>query len=297
MPKPVTNKIILYLLLLFAGIIWGVTFSLARIATEAGHHPLGLTFWQAAGGGTILLIFCVLARQRSPWSFSLLLQMGVVGLCGSVIPGALLFYAAPHVPAGVLAITIALVPILTYAASWLLSIDAFSIKRLLGIVVGFAAILLVMLPESSLPDPSAQWWLVLALIATVFYTIENLYVELRVPESTNVSVLLTGGMFIASMILLPFVLALDVFVQLSLPIDTAEASILSMMLVSSVAYLIYLYLIRQAGAVFASMSGYVITLSGVFWGMLIFNEKHSAFIWLALLLMLLGMFLVSPRQR
>ena len=68
------------------------------------------------------------------------------------------------------------------------------------------------------------------------------------------------------------------------------------MFASSIAYLMYLTIINLAGAVFASMSGYVVTLSGVLWGIVIFNESHSTLIWIALLLMLLGMGLVTPRK-
>jgi len=58
----------------------------------------------------------------------------------------------------------------------------------------------------------------------------------------------------------------------------------------------YLYLIKSSGAVFASMSGYVITLSGVYWGMAFFDESHSSWVWAALLLMLAGMAFVTPRD-
>lgn len=286
----------LYFLALAAGLIWGITFSLARIATEAGRHPLGLTFWQAAGGGTVLLLFCLFGRRMADFSTALIPQMCIVGLCGSVIPGAMLFYAAPHVPAGVLAITIALVPILTYLASWALSIDSFSTVRATGVLLGFLAILLVMLPDSSLPDKTMQLWLILPLLATVFYTFENLYVDRYVAATTNVSVLLTGGMYLAALMLLPFVLWLDAFVTISAPFDRVDLSIFCMMVVSSIAYLMYLYLIQAAGAVFASMSGYAVTLAGVMWGMLIFNETHSGWVWTALVLMLAGMLLVTPRE-
>ena len=83
----------------------------------------------------------------------------------------MLFYASPHVPAGILAITVATVPLLTYAGSVLVRIDALSARRVLGIVVGFFAMLLLVTPESSLPDPSMAPWVGLALLASVLYSI------------------------------------------------------------------------------------------------------------------------------
>ena len=37
-------------LLLGLGTMWGASFSMAKIATTAGAHPLGLLLWQAGGG-------------------------------------------------------------------------------------------------------------------------------------------------------------------------------------------------------------------------------------------------------
>ena len=54
-----------YLWLLVMGVFWGSTFSLAKIATEGGAHPVGLSFWQGALGCGFILILC-LARRRPP---------------------------------------------------------------------------------------------------------------------------------------------------------------------------------------------------------------------------------------
>lgn len=303
------KSLFLYLLALSVGLIWGLTFSLARIAAEAGMHPLGLAWWQAMGGGILLLLFTVLTRTPFIGVKSLMIPMLVIGICGSIIPGTLLFYAAGYIPAGVLAITIALVPMLTYAASILFRIDRLSIVRVCGVVLGFAAIAIIMLPgsvsgidqsgsynNSTGLNADTQIWIVLALLSCVFYTIENIYVDKIVPQDASMPLLLGGGMLMAALILTPVVFTQGAFVPLSLPFDIAEWSVLAMMAVSAVAYLMFLVLIKKAGAVFASMSGYVVTLSGVFWGVVFFNETHSWFIWIALVLMMLGMLLVTPRK-
>jgi drug/metabolite transporter (DMT)-like permease len=44
------------------------------------------------------------------------------------------------------------------------------------------------------------------------------------------------------------------------------------------------------------MAGYIITVSGVFWGILFFQEVHSSWVWASLILMMGGMALVTPRE-
>ena len=187
-----------------------------RLATEGGARPLGLTFWQTFGGGVMLLAVCTVRRKWPIINRRFLLFYLVVGSFGSVIPGTLFFYAAPHVPAGILAITVATVPLLTYGASWLFRIDRFSVKRVSGIVAGLMAIVLLVAPDTSLPEPAMAGWVLMVL--------------------------------------------------------------------------------KSSGAVFASQAGYVVTLAGVLWGVIIFGETHSGWVWLAMCLIMIGLALVTPRE-
>lgn len=281
--------------MLTAGGIWGITFSLARLATESGAHPLGLTLWQGLGGGLVVLALCAL-RRRWPFERRFSKHYFTLGLIGTALPGALYFYAAPHVPVGILAITIATVPLLTYASTWFLRLEVFAWSRLGGLIAGMAAVVLLMVPESSLPDPAMVVWIPLALLASVSYAAENVYVDNWIPKGADMIALLCGMLFAASLLLLPVVFALDAFVPLHFPFGQTEWAIVAMAFVSSLAYAMYLYTIHLSGPVFASQTGYVVTLSGMFWGIAIFDERHSVWVWLALGLMMIGLGLVTPRQ-
>jgi len=285
-----------YLMVFAIGITWGVTFSLARIATEAGAHPIGLTFWQAIGGFLVLLPICIFRRQLPRLDWQNIKRFTVIALAGTAVPGTLFFYAASHVPAGILAISIALVPMLTYAFAWILGMDKYESRRFMGIVFGFGAILMLSLPDTSLPDPDMVKWMLLALIASVFYTIENLYVDSCIPHGTDLLALLMASLLVATLVLTPVIYLQDAFVMLRYPFQRVEWAIFSMAFVSSAAYVTFLFLVKMSGAVFASMAGYVITLAGVFWGMIFFDESHSVWVWAALVAMLVGMALVTPRE-
>lgn len=284
-----------YVLILLAGSIWGMTFSLARLATESGAHPLGLTLWQGLGGGLVLLMLCLM-RCRWPFEWRFSRHYFALGLIGTALPGALYFYAAPHVPAGILAITIATVPMLTYACAWLLRRELFVWSRLWGLVAGILAVSLLIAPDS-LPDPAMAVWIIIVLFAALSYTAENIYVDSWIPKDTDMLALLCGMLLAASVLILPLVIAMDAFVTLRLPFGQTEWAVVAMALVSSIAYTLYLYTIQLSGPVFASQTGYVVTLAGVFWGIAIFQEQHSVWVWLALILMLIGLGLVTPRRK
>ena len=103
-------------------------------------------------------------------------------------------------------------------------------------------------------------------------------------------------MLITALLISPVIYFQDAFFAISFPFQQFEWVLLSLALVSSAAYVVFLYTVKVAGAVFASMAGYIITISGVFWGILFFQEVHSNWVWSSLILMMVGMALVTPRD-
>jgi drug/metabolite transporter (DMT)-like permease len=75
----------------------------------------------------------------------------------------------------------------------------------------------------------------------------------------------------------------------------AEQALLAISPINLLAYVAYVWLAARAGAVFASQIGYVVTISGVFWGAMLLGERPGPVIWLSLGLMLAGISLVRPR--
>jgi drug/metabolite transporter (DMT)-like permease len=282
-------------LLVSTGSAWGVTFSLARIAASAGAHPIGLTLWQGLLGGLLLLALAAARRRLPPVSRHHLRFYLVCGLLGTVIPSVLYFYAASRVPAGVLSITIALVPILTFAAALLLGIDRLAWGRVTGLLAGLGAVLLIVLPEESLPDPAMAAWVLLAVVSALCYAAEGIYVTLRRPAGGDPAAIVAGMLLMSAAVLIPVVLVTGTFVPLGPSLGAVEWSVIGMVVVNAAAYSVFYHLIQIAGPVFATQMGYVVTVAGVAWGIVIFGEQHSAWVWGALVLMLAGLVLVRPQ--
>ena len=295
MPTVFKRNLLPYAIVLVVGVTWASTFSLAKIATANGAHPIGLGFWQALGGALIMLGICGVRKTWPKINQTTLFRIVVIALLGTALPGTLYFYAASRVPSGIISLTIAIVPLLTYAAALCFRAEVFSWLRLAGVGCGFLGIILIAQPEA-LPDPKMLPWVGLALVCAVCYTSENMFVELCVPNDTNMEGLLLGGLFVSSILLIPFLMVTDSFVPLQFPFGPTEWSVSIIAIINCISYLAFLYLIQNYGAVFASFMGYVITLAGVGWGITLFAEEHSVFVWLTLGLLLIGMVLVKPRS-
>ena len=283
-----------WLLILIGGGSWGITFSLAKMATDLGAHPLGLTMWQGVLGGAAILIYNIMRRMPVPLDAPHLWFYLVCGLLGTAVPGTMFFYAADHVPAGVLSIVIALVPMMAFAIAAALGIDRISPLRVLGVALGLAAIVLMIAPETSLPEPGLVPWLLLVAAAALCYAIENNYIALRKPAATDSITLLCGMLIVAGLLLAPVVASTGTFVPLTFALGTVELCVIAMALINVLSYGMFVYLVTITGPVFASQMAYTVTISGVFWGIVIFGEQHSPWVWASLVFMLAGLALVKP---
>ena len=283
-----------YLLLLLMGVLWGLALSLAKIGVEAGGHPVGMGLWQVVTSSTLLLLLLLLRGRRLPLRGDIARFGLVCGGAGVAFPAIALFWCALYLPAGVVAIAFASMPLFTYLLSAMLGIEPAHRRRLLGVGIGLAAMALLVLPDSALPEPGLAPWVLLALVASVSMSIENTYAGGFRPPGTGSMELSFVRQATAALMLAPLAFATGTTVAVVEPWGVAQYAATGNGLLSGTAFTILLYVIRTAGPVFASQTAYVITLAGVAWGMILFGETHSFYIWSALLLTLLGISLVRP---
>ena len=285
-----------FVLLLIVGCTWGLSFSLVKILTGFGAHPLALTMANAAMGGGLLLVYCRIRRSPVPLNRDHLVFYLVAGGLGSALPSSAFYWAAPHLPAGVLAIIIGLVPLITYVVVLILRIEGFDGRRLVGLALGFAAVAAIIAPEDGLPDPGAVIWVLVALIIPFSYAMEDVFVAQRRPARGDSVALVCGMMFASAALLAPLVAIGGTAATLLPRWDEILPWMVATTVVSLFAYVLFLELLRRAGPVYASQVGYVITGAGIGWGIVLFDERHSIWIWLAVAMLFSGLTLVKERR-
>ena len=282
-------------LLLAIGIAWGATPSLARIIGQFGDSPVGLTLWQAIGGGILLLLIAIVRRRALPLDRAHLVFYLFCGVAGTVLPTIMIFTVAPNLPAGILAMLLTTVPLMTYTLGITCGIDRVAAGRLFGLLLGIGAVGLLFIPNEANAAMLPIRWIALALLIPVAYSLENIFVALRRPSNTDSLTLLTGMMLISTVILAPIAGVSDSYVRLHFPFGAVEWAMLAMILINVICYAVFLYLITATGPVFAAQAGYSVMIFGVGWGMYLFDEQHTMWIWVAFALMLIGMALVRER--
>ena len=264
MSSPV--RLLPWLGLLLMGVLWGLSFSFTRMAVENGGTPLGIAFWQTIISSVILLCFSSLRGRHFTLRLHHIGPFIIIALLGVALPSVAFYIAASRVPSGVLAITVTLVPILTYCMALGLRIEAFSIMRISGVLFGTIAILLLVLPANSLPDTAATPWVLLACLSSLCYAAENIYLARRTISDIEPIRIACGMNLMAIVLLGPLTLAFDQMFLPALPFSVMEWSVIGLGGITAIAYTLYVLTVKRSGPVFASQVGYIVTISGVFWG-------------------------------
>ncbi len=282
-------------MLLTIGIGWGSTQALGKIAASTGYPPLGLVFWQLVVCTCVLGAMTLLRGKALPLTARALQFYVVVAVLGTIVPGLTFYISVAKLPAGIMSIIISTVPMIAFPIGLMLGAEQFSWKRLFGLALGLAGVLMIALPDASLPDPAMAAFLPVALIGPLFYALEGSYVA-RVGTAGMDAVQAMFGSSVAGAILIaPLMWAMGqgfMITQLGAP----EMALIGSSALHAILYASFVYLAAHAGAVFATQTGYIVTASGMIWAAVILGERFSPLVMLAAAVLLCGIALVRPKM-
>ena len=285
-----------FLILIILGLGWGLSFTLGKIAITAGGTPIGLTFWQSLFSGLILLAYVFFRHGKIIIPKIMFLPIVIITFLSVVIPNIIFYACIEHLDAGVLSISVSVIPLFTYLIAMGLRMDKFKVRRVIGLITGFCALLILILPENSLPDKRDIPWVLLALNCALCYALENIYIDRLALQNFGPIRLVCAVSFVSAIITFLLSLVMDQFFILQPTNLYLFISTLGLGFISATAYSIFIYLIGRAGSVFSSQVGYLVTFFGVVWGIIILGESHSVFVWISLAMIMMGIFLVQPKQ-
>jgi len=291
------ERLIPIVALVILGATWGLTMPLTKIAVSTGHHALGLVVWELVVAVLVLTLVMVIRRRPLRYRWVHLRMFVFISLFGNLLPTTMWFVTAVHLPSGILAIILSLVPMFSLPVALSLGLERFQWIRLIGVLCGAAAIVLLIGPETSLPDPSKIGYVLLALVGPLCYGIEgNGVAKMGLGGLDSVQMLLGASLFSLT-IATPLALATGQWMDITHPWGDAEYALLATSILTTLAYAGYVWLVGQAGSVFAAQVSYLVTGFGIVWSILFLAEVYSGWVWLSLGLMLVGLFMVQPRAK
>ncbi|MGB7262899.1 MAG: DMT family transporter [Albidovulum sp.] len=283
--------------LIVIGALWALTFPLTKIAVSAEYRAFGLIFWSSLIALIALAPVLVVRGRGLPMSAAGLWRYAFLGLCGTVFPSAASYTAAQHLPSGVLALCMALVPIFALPLALMLGTDRVTPGRMLGLGLGLVGVLLILLPDAALPEMAAVLFIPLALLAAFFYAAEGAVLGRIGGAGLDPFQLFFGASVVSVVLALPIAWITGTLVIPTRPYGGADLAVLVSGFANVICYVGYVWLIARAGSVFSAQVAYVVTGFGLLWSMLLLGETYSVWVWAAFALIFGGVLLVQPRPR
>lgn len=283
-------------LLVLAAAIYGAIFPVNRLAAEALWPPIGFAFLQSLLAGVAVLAVLVLRREAFPLGTSHLVTYLVIGGLVVGLPVGILVSAAAHLDASVLTLVLCLSPILTLLIGALAGRERFDRSTFFGMVLGTAGIALIAMPDAGIIDTDAIGWFLLALLAPVMFATANNCAKWLRPAGASSAAMAAGTLFGGAAV--SFVVVLWFGGTMTPPFLTQD-SVLPLVLATAINaafFWLFFAIVGRIGPARFSLFNYLAVAAGILWSLAVFNEKPASFFWVALILMLSGMYLALSRK-
>ena len=285
-------------LLLAAGFFIGLIFPLGRMAGEAGIPPLLFAALAAAGASIVLGAITLASAQRLPFDAPTLGYAAIAGQLTFAIPFGTLVAVIPHLGSGIPAILQSLAPIVTLAIVLVIGLERPNAMRALGLATGMAGALIILVSRNAGAlgvDTSFGWYLA-ALATPLALAAGNVYRSTHWPQGRGPMPLATLTLAAAAL-----GLALVVVVQ-ALAGGLAGAGqalragwwlVAAQGVATGIGYAFFFRLQQIGGPVYLSQISYVNSGVGVAFAVLLFDERLSLCVWLAVVLVFAGVAIVN----
>ena len=283
-----------WLFLITLAMVWGSSFILMKKAL-IGLTPiqLGALRMLIAGGFLLLIGFKSLKNiQKRHWK-----HIVSTALLGTFIPVFLFAYAVNDIDSSIVSILNSFTPFNTLIIGSLVFGFTFKKKQLIGIFIGLAGTILLILKGADLNPHQNYWFALLIIIASIGYAFNVNIVKKHLHDLSAFSIV--AGNFLLLMIpALLVLISTDFFSTYEMNDENLHSlgyiTILAIV-GTGLAKVLYNKMVHLATPVFASSVTYLIPIVAIMWGV-IDGERLSLVQLLAGIIILVGVYLVNKTK-
>ena len=280
-----------YCLILLTGLLWGSAFLLIKIAIVT-IPPYTLTMGRMGIATLALFVVLILRGQRLPLDRQSLALFAFIGLFGSALPFTLINWGEIHIPSGLAAVLMGIMPITTaLLAHFFIPDEPFGWRKAIGIFVAFGGLLILVGIDAISGFDSSVTAQIAMLCAAAAYAVTTTFTRLRVAHPGLI--MATGSSMMGFLWVLPLALVYDRPWSLTPDLMGVSATVLLGLLPSAVGILLFFHLIRRVGATIFAQVNYLIPLVGAFLGVVFLGETLNWQLISALVLVLSGISIVT----
>lgn len=267
---------------LVLGLVWSTGLPLARLAGNAGIPHLVFPFAQAFGASLVLGLILMVARRHEFGARPQWLLFLVAGLFGHALPQIATYVVTQNLPIGVVGLIISTNPLLTGGLAALTGTEAMTLRKLTGILLGFAGVAIIALPGAGLPGRDGVFWLAIALLTPICFAIANVYSARLRREGSGPTANAFGMMTVSAIVLLIaiFLTGSGYWPDMA-HLNAGDGALIAHGLLAGPAFFLFFIVLARGGPVMVASSSYMILVLSTLLGWLVFAERPSAGFYLA----------------
>lgn len=268
--------------------IWGSAFIAVEYSLE-NHPPLLVAFGRILIAAVFLLSLIYIKKLNFPKDKKTLTILFFVGILNNAIPFYLISWGQQFINASTASIMLAVGPFITLVLSHYITHDEkFTFIKLVGVIFGFLGVFVLLGDDFINQRHDSLYGEIAMLFATLGYISSGLLIR----KISHIPTLVcSASMFIvATIFLLPFIFLI--------PLENIELNTVYILPIiylgivpSAIASLIRVKMVQKVGVQFMSQVAYLIPIFAIFWSWIFFAQLPKQTAWIALSLVLLGLFI------
>jgi drug/metabolite transporter (DMT)-like permease len=285
-----------YLAMAGLALIWGVSFLLIKVAV-GDMSPTVLLLLRSVSG-LVALAVIVRAMGRPLFGEGWKTRLGsfaIMAITNAIVPWVAIAWGEERISSGLASIlnstTTLWTAVLIY---WAMPKERPSKVGYAGVVVGFAGVVILVLPDILAHGVSGSFLGAMAvLVASLSYAANAIYQRRKM---RNVSVFDVSIGQLAATVVFAVPLAAPSLPQVHIALTSMAAVIALGAGGTGIAYLLYYYVMNSLGAVRAAGVTLLVPVTAVFWGVVLLHESLSLPIVIGMVVILAGIVLANLKR-
>lgn len=282
MPNTLTRDLSLLFIL---AMVWSSSFTVIKVGMDV-LPPVTFAMLRVCFGAVVLYSWLKLRGLSLPRSPKLWMSFTLIGLFGNALPFALINWGEQKIASGLAAILIAAMPLAALMLGRFFSDEIFNTRRVVGVVTGFAGVVLLIGPQELMHLGEDALRQVAVAVAAISYAVAGIL--LRKLPTAKPAEHGAGVLIASSALLIPAALLADQPWTLHYSADALAAALYLGVFPTALATILLIIVVSSRGVTFLSLNNYLIPVLGVLWGFLFLGEPVTSEILVALALILIG---------
>ncbi len=279
--------------LLLLSLVWGGSFLFSGMAVVY-VHPLWLVTIRVTLAAVVMLLVLRYLRIPLPQNLPEWLAYLGMGVLNNVIPFTAIFYAQTFISVSLASIINAMTPVFTFLVLAAFKVEALSVNRVCGALVGIGGTVMLFAEQVSLAE-TASVGLLLGLLGALGYAFASLWGKLFLQEQPPVKAA-TSQLLSSAVVMLVLVTLLQVPLPPSMPPMTIIAAILALALLSTAfAYVLFFDIFAKSGPSNAMLVTLLVPISASLLGWLVMGDQLSLMQICGALIIGLGLVIIDGR--